>query len=127
MAAFRELAVGLNTPNLNNLGAKSPIVSGRHLNYSRFLETRARDRARSALRGVEAVLKGQSCGLPDQWRRREKRGAIYKPSLVTQSLVIRLMTSRSHAWAGWLSSRRSQTMAASIGLGERDSRWKTRG
>src|SRR4051812_48140635 len=60
------------------------IVSGRHLNYSRFLETRARDRARSALRGVEAVLKGRSRGLPDQWRRREKRGAIYKPSLVTQ-------------------------------------------
>src|SRR5260370_37041540 len=49
------------------------------------------------------------------------------PHLSRKSLVIRLMTSRSHAWAGWLSSRRSQIMAASIGLGERDSRWKTRG
>src|SRR5258708_15997207 len=50
--AFCELAVRLYTPNLNNLGAKSAIVSGLHLKYSRFLETRARDRARSALRGV---------------------------------------------------------------------------
>src|SRR5260370_28194246 len=49
------------------------------------------------------------------------------PHLSGKSLVIRLMTSRSHAWAGWLSSRPSQIMAASIGLGERDSRWKTRG
>jgi hypothetical protein len=38
-----------------------------------------------------------------------------------------LMTFRSHAWAGWLSSRRSQIMAASIGLGERDSGWNTSG
>src|SRR6476620_10842877 len=44
------------TPNFNNLGAKSPIVSGLHLKYSRFSETRARDWARSALRGVGAVL-----------------------------------------------------------------------
>src|SRR5258708_11102826 len=50
--AFCELAVRLYTPNLHNLGAKSLIVSGLHLKYSRFLETRARDRARSALRGV---------------------------------------------------------------------------
>src|SRR5258708_18356204 len=54
--AFCELAVRLYTPNLHNLGAKSSIVSGLHLKYSRFLETRARDRARSALRGVGAVL-----------------------------------------------------------------------
>src|SRR5258706_3264611 len=45
------MAVRLYTPNLNNLGAKSPIVSGLHLKYSRFSETRARDRARSALCG----------------------------------------------------------------------------
>jgi hypothetical protein len=50
------LAVRLYTPNLNNLGAKSPIVSGLHLKYSRFSETRARDRVRSALRGWDAVL-----------------------------------------------------------------------
>ena len=31
------------------------------------------------------------------------------------------MTSRSHACGGWLSSRRSHVMAASIGSGERDS------
>src|SRR5258708_35076265 len=36
------------------------------------------------------------------------------------------MTSRSQACAGWLSSRRSHIMVASIGLGERDSRRKTR-
>ncbi len=53
IAAFCELAVRLYTPNLHNLGAKLSIVSGLHLKYSRFLETRARDRARSALRGVE--------------------------------------------------------------------------
>jgi hypothetical protein len=41
------------SPNLSNLGAKSPIVSGLHLKYSRFLETRAGDPVRSALRGVE--------------------------------------------------------------------------
>src|SRR5258708_34493313 len=52
ISAFCESAVRLYTPNLNNLGAKSPIVSGLHLKYSRFSETRARDRARSALRGV---------------------------------------------------------------------------
>src|SRR2546430_17432701 len=48
IAAFCELAVRLYTPNLRNLGAKSAIVSGLHLKYSCFLETRARDRARSA-------------------------------------------------------------------------------
>src|SRR6266404_5218375 len=53
---FCEFAARLYTPNLHNLGAKSSIVSGLHLKYSRFLETRARDRARSALRGVGAVL-----------------------------------------------------------------------
>jgi len=37
------------------------------------------------------------------------------------------MTSRSHACAGWSSSRRNQIMAASIGLGDRDNRWKTNG
>jgi hypothetical protein len=52
IGAFCELAVGLYTPNLHNLGAKSSIVSGLHLKYSRFWETRAGDRARSALRGV---------------------------------------------------------------------------
>jgi hypothetical protein len=50
--AFCELAVRLYTPKLNNLGAKSPIVSSPHMKYSRFWETRAGDRARSALRGV---------------------------------------------------------------------------
>src|SRR4051794_6931873 len=54
-AVFCKLHVCLYTPNLNNLGAKSPIVSGLHLKYSRFLETRARDRARSALLSGDAV------------------------------------------------------------------------
>src|ERR1700730_7308848 len=55
IASFCELAVRLYTPTLNTLGAKSPIVSSLHLKYSRFSETRAEDRARSALRGVGAV------------------------------------------------------------------------
>src|SRR5258708_35708402 len=58
---------------------------------------------------------------------RNIREASTNPHWSGKSLVIRLMTSRSHAWAGWLSSRRSQIMAASIGLSERDSRSKTRG
>jgi hypothetical protein len=56
IGALCELAMCLYTPNLNNLRAKLPIVSGLHLKYSRFLETRARDRARSALRGVGRSL-----------------------------------------------------------------------
>jgi len=43
-----------------------------------------------------------------------------------ESWAARVMTSRSQACAGWLSRRRSQVMAASIGLGERDSRRNTR-
>jgi hypothetical protein len=38
-AAVCELVVSLYTPDLSNLGAKSTIVSGPHLKYSRFLET----------------------------------------------------------------------------------------
>jgi hypothetical protein len=56
IGVFCELAMCLYTPNLNNLGAKSPIVSNPHRKYSRFLETRAGDRARSALRGVGRSL-----------------------------------------------------------------------
>jgi hypothetical protein len=52
IGAFCEFAMCLYTPNLNNLGAKSPIVSNPYGKYSRFLETRAGDRVRSALRGV---------------------------------------------------------------------------
>src|SRR2546430_10871930 len=52
IAAFFGFALCLYTPNLHNLRAKSRIVFSPHLQYSRFLETRARDRARSALRGV---------------------------------------------------------------------------
>src|SRR2546423_15056900 len=51
IAAFCEFVVSLYTPHFSNLGAKLPIVSDLHLKYSRFLETCARDRARSTLRG----------------------------------------------------------------------------
>src|SRR6266404_4099185 len=61
---FCEFSVRLYTPNLHNLGAKSSIVSGLHLKYSRFLETRARDRARSALRGVGPSLAHRRSDLP---------------------------------------------------------------
>jgi|SRR6266480_2941096 len=56
IGAFCELAMCLYTPKLNNLGAKSPIVSGPDRKYSRFWETRAGDRARSARRGVGRSL-----------------------------------------------------------------------
>ena len=47
---------GLQTPILDNLRAKSAKVSGEYLEYPRFWETRAGDRARSALRGVGRSL-----------------------------------------------------------------------
>jgi hypothetical protein len=53
IAAFLRFCFGLWSPHLHNLRAKSPIVSSPHTKYSRFWETRAGDRARSALRGVE--------------------------------------------------------------------------
>jgi hypothetical protein len=39
MAGFCELAIGLRAPKLAAAGAKSPIVSGGYLKYSRFWET----------------------------------------------------------------------------------------
>jgi hypothetical protein len=51
MAGFGESAISLRTPKPAAVGAKSPIVSGRYLKYSRFRETAAGDRVRSALRG----------------------------------------------------------------------------
>jgi hypothetical protein len=57
MAGFCELAVGLWTPNLAASGAKSPIVSGGYLKYSRFSETTTGDRVRSPLRGGGASVK----------------------------------------------------------------------
>ena len=51
MAGFCELAIGLRAPKLAVAGAKSPIVSGGYLKYSRFLETATGDRVRSGLRG----------------------------------------------------------------------------
>jgi len=51
MAGFCKLAVGLRAPKLVAAGAKSPIVSGGYLKYSRFRETAAGDRVRSGLRG----------------------------------------------------------------------------
>src|ERR1700724_1121544 len=51
MAGFCKLAVGLRAPKLVAAGAKSPIVSGGYLKYSRFRETAAGDRVRSTLRG----------------------------------------------------------------------------
>jgi hypothetical protein len=51
MAGFCEFAIGLRAPKLAAAGAKSPIVSGGYLKYSRFWETATGDRVRSALRG----------------------------------------------------------------------------
>jgi len=51
MAGFCELAIGLRALGLIAARPKSPIVSRRHLKNSRFEETAAGDRVRSALRG----------------------------------------------------------------------------
>jgi hypothetical protein len=51
MAGFCESASSLRAPKPAAVGAKSPIVSGTFLKYSRFRETGAGDRVRSALRG----------------------------------------------------------------------------
>jgi hypothetical protein len=51
MAGFCESAVGLRAPKFAAAGAKSPIVSGGYLKYSRFRETATGDRVRSGLRG----------------------------------------------------------------------------
>jgi hypothetical protein len=50
MAGFCELAIGLRAPELGSPGAKSPIVSGGYLKYSRFRETGTGDWVRYALR-----------------------------------------------------------------------------
>jgi hypothetical protein len=49
IAAFLRFCFGLWSLHLHNLRSKSAIVSGKHLKYSRFWETRAGDGARSAL------------------------------------------------------------------------------
>src|ERR1700730_18074166 len=51
IAVFCRLARRLQAPNSDNLRAKSPIVSGGYLKYSRFRETATGDRVRSGLRG----------------------------------------------------------------------------
>jgi hypothetical protein len=51
MAGFCELAIGLRAPKLAAAGAKSRIVSGRYLKYSRFRETATGDWFRSGLGG----------------------------------------------------------------------------
>ena len=63
MAGFCELAIGLRAPKLDAAGAKSPIVSGGYLKYSRFRETATGDRVRPELRGGRG-----SC----MWRLAEK-------------------------------------------------------
>src|ERR1700737_3959101 len=50
MAGFCESAISLWAPKPAAVGAKALIVSGRYLKYSRFRETPAGDRVRSALR-----------------------------------------------------------------------------
>jgi hypothetical protein len=47
MAGFCKLARGLQAPDLATSRAKSPIVSGGYLKYSRFAETATGDRVRS--------------------------------------------------------------------------------
>src|ERR1700682_519618 len=63
MAGFCELAIGLRAPKLAAAGAKSPIVSGGYLKYSRFWETATGDRVRSGLRGGRGSPTGAECRL----------------------------------------------------------------
>ena len=51
IAVFCRLVRRLQAPNCDNLRAKSPIVSGGYLKYSRFRETATGDRVRAGLRG----------------------------------------------------------------------------
>jgi hypothetical protein len=51
MAAFCELALGLQPPNFYPFEAKAPKVSGRTPEYSHFRQTGTGDWVRSALRG----------------------------------------------------------------------------
>jgi hypothetical protein len=51
MGGFCELAIGLPAPKLATAGAKSPVVTGGYLKYSRFRETATGDQVRSGLRG----------------------------------------------------------------------------
>jgi hypothetical protein len=72
---------------------------------------------------IGPALASPSVDLPAAPRFRELPPAFRRPYVQLKSLATtRVMTSRSHACAGWLPSRRSQIMAASIGLGGRDSR-----
>jgi hypothetical protein len=51
LAAGLRPELTFTSPNSDNLRAKSPIVSGKYLKYSRFRETATGDRVRSGLRG----------------------------------------------------------------------------
>jgi hypothetical protein len=55
MAGFCNSVDRLQTPNLTDYVAKSSKVSGGSLEYSRFRETAAGDRADSTLRDALAV------------------------------------------------------------------------
>jgi hypothetical protein len=52
------LQIGWRSPGseIGRSGAKSPIVSGGYLKYSRFRETAAGDRVRSGLRGGVGIV-----------------------------------------------------------------------
>src|SRR4030088_2319098 len=68
----------LYAPNLNNLRANKPIVSGRHLQYSRFLEATTRARVGSPLRGVGRSI---STSFPPILKRRRGNNLAYlKPA-----------------------------------------------
>src|SRR6266478_4144373 len=77
MAGFCDSADGLQTPNLATSREKSPIVSGEYLKYSRFWETAAGDRVRSALRGrpgSDFIVLGYELGNPPTLRNRSSNG-----------------------------------------------------
>src|ERR1700730_10991603 len=74
MGGFCELAIGLRAPKLAAAGAKSAIVSGGYLKYSRFRETATGDRVRPELRGGDPTAPKATSGMvqvaaKDQLRR----------------------------------------------------------
>jgi hypothetical protein len=71
MAGFCDFVTGLQAPNLVTLAAKLPTVSGGRLKYSRFWETRAGDRVRSAA-----------------WRAREYGVTKYRYTVVNDRTVL---------------------------------------
>src|SRR5258708_6974197 len=95
MAGFCELAIGLRAPKLAAAEAKSPIVSGGYLKYSRFWETATGDRVRSTLRDGPPVREQPAFGLSRFCSRDESADAA--PDILAPSVKFRSSAATSTA------------------------------